>query len=516
MNGAQALMKTLSDSGVEVCFANPGTSEMQLVAALDEQHGIRAVLGLFEGVVTGAADGYGRMSDKPAATLLHLGPGLANGLANLHNARRALSPIVNIVGDHAVDHIALDAPLTSDIVGVATPMSDWVATSTSASNLAETGAEAVAIACRYPGQIATMIAPGDHAWTDGAVPAAPATPPKVPRVSDEEIEAAAELLRKPGQSALFIGNRALREEALFQAGRVAAATNARLISDTSPARLQRGLGRVAVQRIPYFAESAVDFMKGIEQLVFIGTKPPVSFFAYPNRPSVLSPEGATIMRLADERLDAEDALRRLADTLNAPDNPIHLQTSEELPTVEDGVLDQRSLGIITAQLLPANAIVSDEGVSSGGQVYRYSAGAPKHDWMTITGGAIGQGLPLATGAAIACPDRKVIAIQADGSAMYTAQALWTMARENLDVTVVILKNNSYGILNIELDRVGVTAPGPKALSLLDLSNPVIDWVAMSHSMGVPAHSASTTQEFRTALSAAVAHDGPRLVEAVLA
>jgi len=361
-----------------------------------------------------------------------------------------------------------------------------------------------------------MIAPGDHAWTDGAVPAAPATPPKVPRVSDEEIEAAAELLRKPGRSALFIGNRALREEALFQAGRVAAATNARLISDTSPARLQRGLGRVAVQRIPYFAESAVDFMKGIEQLVFIGTKPPVSFFAYPNRPSELSPEGAIITRLADERVDAEDTLRRLADTLNAPDNPIHLQTSEELPTVEDGVLDQRSLGIITAQLLPANAIVSDEGVSSGGQVYRYSAGAPKHDWMTITGGAIGQGLPLATGAAIACPNRKVIAIQADGSAMYTVQALWTMARENLDVTVIILKNNSYGILNIELDRVGVTAPGPKALSLLDLSNPVIDWVAMSHSMGVPAQSASTTQEFRTALSAAVAHDGPRLVEAVLA
>ena len=515
MNGAQALMQTLSDSGVEVCFANPGTSEMQLVAALDQQQGMRAVLGLFEGVVTGAADGYGRMSDKPAATLLHLGPGLANGLANLHNARRALSPIVNIVGDHAVDHIALDAPLTSDIVGVATPMSDWVTTSTSASNLAEAGAEAVAIACRYPGQIATMIAPGDHAWTDGAVPAAPATPPKMPRASDEEIEAAAKLLRKPGQSALFIGNRALREEALFQAGRVAAATKARLISDTSPARIQRGVGRVTVQRIPYFAESAIEFMKGIERLIFIGTKPPVSFFAYPNRPSVLSPEGADIMRLAGERVDAEDTLRRLADTLSAPDQPIHLQASKELPIVEDGPLDQTSLGIITAQLLPENAIVSDEGVSSGGQVYRYSAGAPKHDWMTITGGAIGQGLPLATGAAIACPDCKVIALQADGSAMYTVQALWTMARENLDVTVIILKNNSYGILNIELDRVGVTTPGPKALSLLDLSNPIIDWVAMSNSMGVPAQSASTTQEFRAALSAAVVHNGPRLVEAVL-
>jgi acetolactate synthase-1/2/3 large subunit len=257
-------------------------------------------------------------------------------------------------------------------------------------------------------------------------------------------------------------------------------------------------------------------MNGIERLIFIGTKPPVSFFAYPNRPSVLSPEGADIMRLADERVDAEDTLRRLADTLNAPDQPIDLQASQELPIVKDGPLDQTSLGIIAAQLLPERAIVSDEGVSSGGQVYRYSAGAPKHDWMTITGGAIGQGLPLATGAAIACPDRKVIALQADGSAMYTVQALWTMARENLDVTVIILKNNSYGILNIELDRVGVTAPGPKALSLLDLSNPIIDWVAMSHSMGVPAQSASTTQEFRAALSAAVADNGPRLVEAVLA
>ena len=515
MNGAQALMQTLSDSGVEVCFANPGTSEMQLVAALDQQQGMRAVLGLFEGVVTGAADGYGRMSDKPAATLLHLGPGLANGLANLHNARRALSPIVNIVGDHAVDHIALDAPLTSDIEGIATPMSDWVRTSTSASDLAEAGAEAVSMACSYPGQIATMIAPGDHAWTDGATAAAPARPAKTLRVSDEEIEAAAKLLRKPGQGALFIGNRALREEALLQAGRVAAATNARLISDTSPARLQRGMGRVTVQRIPYFAESAIEFMKGIERLIFIGTKPPVSFFAYPNRPSVLSPEGAIIMRLANERVDAEDTLRRLADTLDAPDQPVNVQTRKELPVVEDGRLDQTTLGIITAQLLPENAIVSDEGVSSGGQVYRFSAGAPKHDWMTITGGAIGQGLPLATGAAIACPDRKVIALQADGSAMYTVQALWTMARENLDVTVIILKNNSYGILNIELDRVGVTAPGPKALSLLDLSNPVIDWVAMSNSMGVPAQSANTTQEFRAALSAALAHNGPRLVEAVL-
>ncbi|MGI9219496.1 MAG: acetolactate synthase large subunit, partial [Woeseiaceae bacterium] len=368
----------------------------------------------------------------------------------------------------------------------------------------------------YPGQIATMIAPGDHAWTDGAEVSPPITRPEAPRVSDDEIAAAAKLLRQPGQAALFIGNRALREDALFHAGRIAAATDARLISDTSPARLQRGAGRVKVQRIPYFAEMAVEFMEGIDQIVFVGTKPPVSFFAYPNRPSVLSPENATLMNLADKRTDAEDTLRRLANALDAPDEPIHVQETKDLPEVDDGPLDQGSLGIITARLMPEDAIVSDEGVSSGGQVFRYSAGAPKHDWMTITGGAIGQGLPLATGAAIACPDRKVIALQADGSAMYTLQALWTMARENLDVTVILLKNNSYGILNIELDRVGVAKPGPKALSLLDLSNPIIDWVAMSESMGVPATSATTTQEFHTALSTALAADGPRLVEAVLA
>ena len=515
MNGAEALLQTLSDAGVEVCFANPGTSEMQLVAALDKQDGMRAVLGLFEGVVTGAADGYGRMSDKPAATLLHLGPGLANGLANLHNARRALTPLINIVGDHAVDHVALDAPLTSDIVGVATPMSDWVRTSTSPSDLAAAGAEAVAAALVYPGQIATMIAPGDHAWTEGADVSQPNPMPEAPRVSDEEIATAAELLRQPGQAALFIGNRALREDALFHAGRIAAATDARLISDTSPARLQRGVGRVKVQRIPYFAEAAVEFMEGVDQIVFVGTKPPVSFFAYPDRPSVLSPESACLLRLADKRTDAEDTLRRLADALDAPNEPAYVQARKDLPEVIDGPLEQESLGIIAAKLMPENAIVSDEGVSSGGQVFRFSSAAPKHDWMTITGGAIGQGLPLATGAAIACPDRKVIALQADGSAMYTVQALWTMARENLDVTVILLKNNSYGILNIEFDRVGVENPGPKALSLLDLSNPVIDWVAMSESMGVPATSATTTQEFHAALSAALAHDGPRLVEAVL-
>lgn len=514
MNGAEALIQTLHDSGVEVCFANPGTSEMQLVAAIDKQEGMRAILGLFEGVVTGAADGYGRMTDKPAATLLHLGPGLANGLANLHNARRARTPLINIVGDHAVDHLKYDAPLTSDIVGVATPMSNWVRTSRSPSDLATAGAESVAAARTYPGQIATVIAPGDHAWTDGAKAAETRAIPDVPRVTDNAIERAAAAMRKPGQAALFLGSRALREDALSHAGRIAAATGARLICETLPARMQRGAGRVSVERLPYFGEQAVEHLDGTQQMVLVGCKPPVSFFAYPGKPGWLAPDSAELLELADARVDAEDTLRRLADALEAPDTPANRQeaTTAEF---EEGKLNAKSAGIITAQLLPENAIVSDEAGTSGGPFYKYAAGAPQHDWLVITGGSIGQGLPLATGAAVACPDRKVLALQADGSGMYTLQALWTMARENLDVTTIIMKNNSYGILNIELGRVGAKDVGPKALSLLDLTNPELDWVSISEGMGVPAKRAETTQQFYDALADALAAPGPRLIEAVL-
>jgi len=514
MNGAEALIQTLRDSGVDVCFANPGTSEMQLVAAIDQQDGMRAILGLFEGVVTGAADGYGRMTDKPAATLLHLGPGLANGLANLHNAKRARTPLINIVGDHAVDHLKYNAPLTSDIVGVATPMSNWVRTSTSPSDLAAAGAESVAESLTYPGHIATVIAPGDHAWTDGAKVASREDIPDVPQVKDSEIAAAAAVISKPGQAALFLGSRALREDALFQAGRIAAATGARIVCETLPARLQRGAGRVPVERLPYFGEMAIDHLEGIENIVFVGSKPPVAFFAYPGKPGWLSPENAELVELADARVDAENTLCRLADALGAPDAPADVQKAAT-SDFEEGKLNAKSAGIITAQLLPENAIVSDEAGTSGGPFYKYTASAPKHDWLIITGGSIGQGLPLATGAAVACPDRKVIALQADGSGMYTVQALWTMARENLDVTTIIMKNNSYGILNIELGRVGVKNAGPKALSLLDLTNPTLDWVSISEGMGVPATRAETSQQFYDALADAIANPGPRLIEAVL-
>lgn len=515
MNGAEAFVATLKECGVEVCFANPGTSEMQLVAAVDRTHGMRAILGLFEGVVTGAADGYGRMADKPAVTLLHLGPGLGNGLANLHNARRAGSPIINMVGDHATYHLHYNAPLTSDAQGVARPMSDWVRVSTSERDLPQAGAEAFAVASSYPGKVATVIVPADHAWTEGAATVGVPALPAAPRVPAESIAAAAQALREgEGPKCLFLGGRALREDALVEAGRIAAATGARLVCETFATRHQRGAGRVAVEKLPYFGEQAQAYIAEFRTMVFCGTEPPVSFFAYPGKPSFLSPPEATLVRLASMREDALDALSGLAAALDAPADPALVQ-APVLHPAEPGKLNAANLGAILAELLPENAIVSDEGATQGGASFALTAGAKPHDWLQLTGGAIGQGLPVAVGAAVACPDRKVIALQADGSGMYTNQALWTMAREKLDVTTIILNNGSYAILNIELMRVGVQNPGPKALSMLDLKNPAINWAEIAQGMGVPAVRVDTAEAFREALADALAHKGPRLIEALL-
>lgn len=514
MNGAENLIGTLQRSGVDTCFANPGTSEMQLVAAIDKEPGMRAILCLFEGVVTGAADGYGRMSDKPALTLLHLGPGVGNGTANLHNAKRAGSPVLNMIGDHATYHLQYDAPLTSDIVGFASPVSDWVGTSSSPDNLAETGLEALSASLQYPGQVASFIAPADHAWDPATGTNAGLTEPEAPRVEDGVVHKAAASLKQDGPVALYLGGRALREDALFQAGRIAAATGARLICETFTTRLQRGAGRVPVERLPYFGEQAADYLKDFKAMVCIIAKPPVSFFAYPGKPSWLSPEAADLVQLAERTVDARDALKRLADALNAAETPAALQPAG-VPPAEDGKLNPLDLGKVLGAHMPEDCIVSDEAATCGMFIFAVTAGAPQHDWLMLTGGAIGQGLPAAIGAAVACPDRKVVALQADGSAMYTVQSLWTMARENLDVTTIILNNGSYAILNIELERVGVKNPGSKALSLLDLTNPAIDWVSIGQGMGVPSKRATTVAEFQAALKEAFATRGPNLIEAIV-
>ncbi|HHL42093.1 MAG TPA: acetolactate synthase large subunit, partial [Hellea balneolensis] len=446
MNGAEALIQSLSESGVDVCFANPGTSEMQLVAAIDGQKNMRAVLGLFEGVVTGAADGYGRMADKPALTLLHVGAGLANGCANLHNAKRAYSPVLNMVGDHASYHLQYDAPLTSDVAGVARPFSDWLATSKSSDDLVKVGTDALRAALQFPGQVATFIAPADHAW-DEANLTLNTEPPEAPRTSQSKVEAAINALGHDGPTAILLGARALREDALAMAGRIADGTGAKLISETFSTRLQRGAGRVAPERIPYFGELAADFLKNFEQVIIVGTTPPVSFFAYPDKPSWLLPDGVEPVILATPHECPLDALSRTIDGLkekgvDIADRPKNVQASM-IPPVDDGPLHPVAVGGVLAELMPDNAIISDGAATAGLAIFPMTAGTKHHDWMMLTGGAIGQGLPVGIGAAIACPDRKVICLEADGSAMYTIQSLWTMARENLDITTVIINNGSY-------------------------------------------------------------------------
>ncbi len=514
MNGAESLLKTLTDAGVEVCFANPGTSEMQFVAAIDDCEDMRPVLALFEGVATGAADGYARMAGKPAATLLHLGPGLANGMANLHNAKRAGSAVVNLIGDHATYHLPYDAPLTSDVVGHANPVSDWVRVSESSREVASAGAAAVAASMESGGQIASLVIPADHAWDDAESTADPVPVPALNAVDDSAVEKAAAALAGDEPTALLLGGAALREPCLTLAGRIAAATGARLLCETFPARLQRGAGRVPLERIPYFGEMAADFLQDLRHIVIVGSKAPVSFFAYPRKPSWLSPPGCETPVLAERGDDMAGALQALAERLGAADAQALVQAAH-VPDRPSGKLTPDGIGACLAELMPEQAIVSDEAATAGLAVFPVTAGAAPHDWLTLTGGAIGQGLPVAIGAAVACPERKVLALQADGSAMYTVQSLWTIAREKLDVLTVIMNNGSYAVLNIELARVGVEQPGPKALSMLDLTNPALNWLALAEGMGVPASRATTVEEFHQQLAAALSEPGPRLIEAMI-
>jgi acetolactate synthase-1/2/3 large subunit len=505
---------TLAGAGVDTCFSNPGTSEMHFVAALDSISGVRPILGLFEGAVTGMADGYGRMAGKPAATLLHLGPGLANGLANLHNARRAATPIVNIVGDHATYHAQYDAPLASDIMGFARPVSGWVHSSISAKTVAADGARAVAAALSPPGQVATLILPADTAWNAADGPAPPLPRPVAATVGDAAVDRVAQALRNGKTTAILVRGESLLQTGLAAAGAIAAATGARLLCDTFAPRLARGAGRVVVDRIPYFAEQIVETLAGVQQLVLVGAKPPVSFFAYPGKPSWCLPEGAEVLYLSHPHEDGVGALEALADALGAPIDGARLAPFGR-PDAPSGRLNQHTIGQMIARHLPEGAILADEGATASGGTMAATITGPPHDHLPLTGGSIGQGIPLATGAAVACPDRKVVCIQGDGGAMYTIQALWTQAREKLDVTTVIFANRSYGILNVELSRVGARNVGPKALSMLDLHNPELDFVKIAGGLGVEASRAETLEAFESQFADAMASRGPRLIEVIL-
>ena len=511
MTGGESLLRTLVAGGIDICFMNPGTSEMHFVAALDRVPELRGVLCLFEGVCSGAADGYARATGRPAATLLHLGPGLANGLANFHNARKARSPVVNIVGEHATAHLRVEAPLTSDIQAFARTVSGHVRTVASADDVGPAAAETIAAAWGPPGEVATLIVPADYSWTETEVVGAAILRPASRPPSEAVVNAAARLLREPG-TAILLGGHSVNFRALDAAGRISAATGARIITARNVAKLAGGRTCFEAPQVPYFPEGALPFLASVRNLILVEAERPVSFFAYPGTPSYMTPDSCRDYTLATRAEDGTAALEALADGL--PRVVLPPVTVPDAPW-EDCALTLDHMGRTLAALLPENALVADETVSASGKILGHLRVAAPHEFMPVTGGSIGQGLPVATGAALGCPDRVVVALEGDGSGMYTLQALWTMAREKLNVVTVILANRRYRILDIEMQRTGAKGFGAKAESMLDIGNPDLNWTGLAESLGVPASRATTARGFTEQFRRALRETGPSLIEAVI-
>jgi len=464
--------------------------------------------------VTGAADGYARMAGKPAATLLHTGPGLANALANMHNARRANTPMVNVVGDHASYHLPFDAPLTSDIESLARPMSGHVRRIGSAADVSAATAESISAASRAPGLVSTLILPADFAW--GSAPQVAPVKADIPAPSATDparVTAAAKALKNGKKTVVLLSGTALRADALETAQAIADATGATIMAQQSNGRMERGAGRVQINRVPYPVDQAIEALKGYEQIILVGAKFPVIFFGYPGKPSTPVPADCLRLTLADPSDDLPAALESLASEVGA--GAPKITAAAAIPELASGKLTPETIAITLGRKLPEDAIVCDESVTSGRDFFRFTFGSAKHDWLQVTGGAIGGGMPLATGAALACPDRKVVNLQADGSAMYTNQALWTMAREELDVCVVIFANRRYAILQGELKGVGAGEPGRNARRMLDLDNPALDWVNIANGMGVNAARAETAEGFTDLFEQAMKTKGPFLIEALI-
>jgi acetolactate synthase-1/2/3 large subunit len=514
MTGAESLVRSLIASGVDTCFTNPGTSEIHIVAALDRLPEMRCVLGLFEGVVTGAADGYARMAEKPACTLMHLGPGLANGLANLHNASRAQVPIVNVVGQHATYHLRYDAPLTSDIEGIARPYSKWLRTSQSSSEVGVDAVQAMVAARSAPGQIATLIVPADVAWSEGGRVAAVAGWAKTRLAGVANIERSAEMLRSGSRTAILLAGKALYGRGLAVAGRIAAATGAKLLAPYPISRLERGAGMPPVERIQYVLEPALEQLKEFRQMILVGAQALVTYFAYPGKESVLTPAGCDIHTLASAGEDGVGALEALETALKPLGTQPEMERVER-PQEPSGAITLAGLAAAVGATLPENAIVVDESMTSGRGMMAATRGAPPHDWLGNTGGSIGIALPLAVGAAVACPERRVLCLSADGSAMYTLQALWTMAREGLKVTTVIFANRDYAVLKREFSYLGVGDPGRRALDMFEIGRPDLDWVRLAKGMGVPARRVDSLEGFAGALREGFENRGPSLIEVPL-
>jgi acetolactate synthase I/II/III large subunit len=514
MNGAESLIRSLIAGGVEVCFTNPGTSEVHMVAALDRIPEMRCVLGLFEGVLSGAADGYARMAETPACALFHLGPGLSNGLANLHNASRARVPIVNVVGQHATSHLRYDTPLTSDVEAIARPYSKWLRTSASASTVGGDAVEAIVAARTAPGHIATSIVPADVSWSEGGAVAAFPGLPKPSPTDTHAVDHAAAMLRSGARTALLISGNACYGKGLILAGRIAFATGAKLLTPYPLTRLQRGFGLPRVERVQYVLEQGIEQFKEFRQLILVGSQPPIAYFAYPGKSGAFAPPDCEIHHLAKPGEDYIAALDSLVSALGIRNVEVTLQPSER-PAMPSGQITLPGLAAVVGALLPEDAIVVDESMTSGRGLMAATAGGPPHEWLGNTGGSIGIALPLAVGAAVACSNRPVLCLTADGSAMYTLQALWTMAREGLNVTTVVFANREYAVLKREFSYLGVGSPGTRALEMFEIGRPDLDWVRMAKGMGVPGTRVGSLEEFGKALRGGFEAEGPTLIEVPL-
>lgn len=514
--GAHALWAALASEGVDTCFANPGTTELDLVRALETSETMRCVVGLQENVCTGAADGFGRMAGRPAATLLHLGPGFANGIANLHNARRARTPIVNVIGDHASWHLPFDAPLTSDIESLARPVSGWVHRVAGTADSAVDATRSVRESLANGGQSATLIFPAD--FQSDAFPAdaqhtlaadahvAPVDAFDLAQ-SRERLGAARRIVFLLGGGGEFGG---LGVRAQRAAARLCALLGATAYAETFPARSERGQGLPAFDRLPYFPEPARAVLDVADLVVLVGALPPVTYFGYAGHPSLLVETGR-LLALGQPGHPVAERLEALADAMSAPayEPPVLA-----LPAQPEGTLTPAKIAAVLARELPEQAIVSVEGGTCGYPFYAVSAAARPHTTLTNTGGAIGQGLPVAMGAAIACPDRRVVGLLSDGSTQYTIQTLWSLAHEALDVVVLIAANHEYAILRNELRRDGATL-GKRAEALTALDKPRIDWVGLAQAYGVPATRATTAEELTHQLQQAFGRKGPALIEMAL-
>ena len=519
MNGAQSLIASLVKSGVEVCFSNPGTSEMHFVAALDSAREMRGILCLFEGVASGAADGYARMAEKPASTLFHLGPGMGNAIANLHNAQKGFTPLVNIVGEHATYHRQYEAPLTSNIEGYAAPFSKWLRISESSDVVGADTADAIAAAQSDVPGVATLLLPANTAWDDGGKVAEKVAITGPRSVPSDVIRVAARRLEKAKRPVMLVNGTAIREKGLEALARIREKTGAKIYLSTFYPRAERGEGRVEMPKLPYFPDQIYDALDGADELILVGQDRPVTFFAYPGKKSDCTPEGVEPFKLTTPADDQVGALEALADEVGAPSiDKLERDPRNQLsrPELQVGELTPRTAGHAVAALLPENAIIVDESTTSGMASYILTANAPKHDWLSLTGGAIGIGIPMALGAGVACPERKIVNLQADGSGMYTIQGLWSIAREKLDVTTVIWNNRSYNILNLELHNVGAANDaGPMALSMFDLSNPDLDFCKIAEGMGIEAMRSTTTEQFNEQFAYCMKNKGPQLIEVII-